>query len=372
MCAVKPLCIGVIVCSLAGFAGCDSAPDGQLEARGRLAADEATTSDSPVVLAHSNSAEAFDEAGELTAWASHVVDFSTQYNNLYWSAQEALGPPDTFSYGYPTAWAPAPRNGTREWITVGYEVPVYAHAVTVRETDGNGFLFQVDVVDLDGLPHTVWAGTDPSVPGAPVDLRLDFSPTSFLVAGVRVHVNTDHNTARWEQIDAIALHGTLTSGPDCNSNGLDDALELAAGSASDCNLNDTPDECDPDGDGDGLPDACDACPESDLADTLTVNECETGVANQPVADGCWMSDLLAECAVEAANHGQFVSCVANLTDEWKRAGLLTGQEKGRVQRCAARGFKRCAGRPNSRLERECTNCGNRRGDAGRGQGRKGR
>ncbi len=52
-------------------------------------------------------------------------------------------------------------------------------------------------------------------------------------------------------------------------------------------------------------------------------------------DGCTMADLIAECAEGAANHGDFVSCVAHLTNEWKRAGLITPQEKGAIQSCAA-------------------------------------
>jgi len=337
MSEIRALCRRTVVCSLVGLVGCGSATDGQVEALGHRAPSETTASYRPYVLTETLTTKALDGPGELTAWANVLIDFSSQYSVDYWSAAKALGPPDTFNYGFPTAWAPATRNGTREWLTVGFDVPVYAHAVTVRETDGNGFLFQVDVLDLDGTSHTVWADNDPSVPGAPFDLRLDFTATNFLVAGVRVHVNTDHNFSRWEQIDAIALHGTLASQADCNLNGLDDSVELAAGEASDCDLNGVPDDCDSDGDADGLPDACDACPDSNLAEVLTLNGCETGVANLPLEDGCWMADRLAECKVEAANHGQYVRCVAHRTNTWKRDGLLTGQEEGRVQRCAARG-----------------------------------
>ena len=48
-----------------------------------------------------------------------------------------------------------------------------------------------------------------------------------------------------------------------------------------------------------------------------------------------MSDLIAECAEGASNHGQFVSCVSQLTNEWKSAGLITGQEKAMIVVCAA-------------------------------------
>ena len=91
-----------------------------------------------------------------------------------------------------------------------------------------------------------------------------------------------------------------------------------------------------DSDDDGGPDDEDACPDSDLSETVIIDGCDSGVGNLLFEYGCTMAGLIAACADGAANHGQFVSCVAHLTNEWKRAGLITGQEKGRIQSCAAR------------------------------------
>ena len=44
---------------------------------------------------------------------------------------------------------------------------------------------------------------------------------------------------------------------DCNHNGIDDPLDISAGTSQDCDVNDIPDECEYDNDGDGLIDACD-------------------------------------------------------------------------------------------------------------------
>ena len=90
-----------------------------------------------------------------------------------------------------------------------------------------------------------------------------------------------------------------------------------------------------DGDGDGVPDDEDACPESILTETIVIDDCDSGVGNMLFDDGCTMADLIAECADNAKNHGGFVSCVAHLTNEWKQAGLITGKEKGAIQSCAA-------------------------------------
>ncbi len=92
----------------------------------------------------------------------------------------------------------------------------------------------------------------------------------------------------------------------------------------------------PDSDDDGVPDDEDACPDSNLTATIVIDDCDSGVANLLFEDGCTMADMITECADGAVNHGQFVSCVAHLTNEWKRAGLITGEEEGRIQSCAAR------------------------------------
>ena len=62
----------------------------------------------------------------------------------------------------------------------------------------------------------------------------------------------------------------------------------------------------------------------------------TGVPNTLFANGCTMSDLIAQLAAAARNHGAFVSAVAHLTNQWVQDGLITGQQKGAIQSAAAR------------------------------------
>lgn len=143
-----------------------------------------------------------------TRYASTVLGFSSQYSAGNWSAAQALGEPNTFTYGdRVTAWAPSPRNGSLEFITVGFTTPIYASGAAIRETYGNGFVYKIDVLDLaDGL-HTVWTGTDPSQPGSPVDFMPTWPQTPYLVKGLKIYTDTDHNLSTWEEIDAIELHG---------------------------------------------------------------------------------------------------------------------------------------------------------------------
>jgi len=91
-----------------------------------------------------------------------------------------------------------------------------------------------------------------------------------------------------------------------------------------------------DTDGDGVPDDEDECPESILDSTVVIDSCDSRVANEFIDDECTMSDMIVECADDAENHGKFVSCVAHLTNNWKKDRLIKGKEKGAIQSCAAK------------------------------------
>ena len=72
-----------------------------------------------------------------------------------------------------------------------------------------------------------------------------------------------------------------------------------------------------------------------IVNDIVIDGCETGVANQTLADGTTMQDKIDACAAKAGNHGAFVSCVAHLTNDWMATGLITESEKSAIQQCAA-------------------------------------
>lgn len=86
-------------------------------------------------------------------------------------------------------------------------------------------------------------------------------------------------------------------------------------------------------DGDGVPDGADQCLGSDRSATVVIDGCDSGVANTVFGDGCRISDAIAACP--SGNHGQFVSCVAALTNGYKASGLITGAQAGAIRSCAA-------------------------------------
>lgn len=161
-------------------------------------------------------------------------------------------------------WSPSSLDGTKEAIHVRFDTPLYANGAIIRELSGHGMVYQVDVVqNSNNALHTVWTGSDPTLPGAPRDFVVTWATTTYLVKGLRIWVDTDTAPAAPEQIDSIALRGRTAPGdarerrvfsspisPDVDQDGLPDNLEKARGS----NPND------PDTDGDSLLDGQDPFP----------------------------------------------------------------------------------------------------------------
>jgi hypothetical protein len=92
----------------------------------------------------------------------------------------------------------------------------------------------------------------------------------------------------------------------------------------------------PDADGDGFADDEDCNPNSITTPTIVIGGIDTGVANHLFPTGCTSSDLIAQIAAGATNHGSFVSGVSHLTNEWKDDGLISGKDKGAIQSAAAK------------------------------------
>jgi hypothetical protein len=78
--------------------------------------------------------------------------------------------------------------------------------------------------------------------------------------------------------------------------------------------------------------AADIC--SQPSATVVIDGCDTGVPNAPTSNSCVAS--VVQTCTGAANHGGYVSCMTHVTSDLVRAGIVTGQQKAKIQSCAAR------------------------------------
>ncbi len=73
--------------------------------------------------------------------------------------------------------------------------------------------------------------------------------------------------------------------------------------------------------------------------TFTFGRCTTSQPDVMLANGAMLNDQARvwyrDCAAGASNHGQFVSCVAQTANAAVKEGLISGAQKGAVQKCAA-------------------------------------
>jgi hypothetical protein len=133
-------------------------------------------------------------------------------------------------------------------------------------------------------------------------------------------------------IEAKNPRATVTYGP--NPNPQDSDGDMVVDVCDNCPSTANPDQADADGDEVG--DECDICPESNLDSTVTIADCDSGIENEFLGDGCTMNDLIAQCGDTATRHWGFVFCVGRLAKVWQREELIAWRERWPIMRCAMR------------------------------------
>ena len=81
-----------------------------------------------------------------------------------------------------------------------------------------------------------------------------------------------------------------------------------------------------DSDGDGVIDADDACPDSDLGPTIVIGGVDTGVDNEPLGDGCTIADLIDAILAADPSTADVVQFLVALRAE----EIITGQDLGAI------------------------------------------
>lgn len=103
---------------------------------------------------------------------------------------------------------------------------------------------------------------------------------------------------------------------------------------NDFDLDGLGDACDDDDDNDGVNDDIDNYPNSDISGTFIIDGCDSGVENILIDNsGTRISDLIMKIRDESNSNGEFSRDVAHLTNDWKKEGLISGEEKEAIMGC---------------------------------------
>ena len=192
----------------------------------------------------------------------------------------------------------------------GVDPTIIIPAVSVSLADGNAIKAQLGI----GVHGNV---------GVNMSVRAGADPNGFALLNAPNPVQLGSSISHW---DPIASPNLLME-PAINAN-LTHTGDMTLAQFRDIGWY-------PDADLDMVPDDQDACLGSDLAPTVVIDGCDSGVANPLSADGCTISDHIAQCAAGAGNHGGFVSCVTHYTNTLKKNGTISGADKGAIQTCAS-------------------------------------
>jgi hypothetical protein len=153
----------------------------------------------------SSSVPVSEDNPTISQWGASA-SASSEYGSSGWTAEQAIGVPDTTGCAdYTTAWASASAD-TVEWLQLTYVTPVHATQVITHITYNPSYVTKVELIDTNGKYHTVYTA-QPSQMTCPAELAVSFDKTSYLVTGVKITV--DQTTLNsWNEIDAVQLIGT--------------------------------------------------------------------------------------------------------------------------------------------------------------------
>lgn len=212
------------------------------------------------------------------------------------------------------------QQGLIDWKTFDFDVQtgtlILRHFASV---DGPGGLFPDKLIKKATNVDPLSFNPNPSSPGNPPMTTVVFAPCDLDRDG---DCDADDHTLLTKTIGECEDGENYNELADADHDGCVTPIDEEILASSDS-------------DNDGILGFNDACPRSDLRTTVVIDSCDSEVINTLQSTGCTISDLIARCAEGVNNHGQFVSCVAQLTNDLKADGTITGEQKGAIQSCAA-------------------------------------
>jgi len=146
---------------------------------------------------------------QLTEAREEIASFTGMIRTgSAWSIQQILGAPDTFAPGdRSTAWASESQDSQREWIILEFPQQVDLAKIVVHETYNPGAIDRIAVVDFTGLETDIWSGKDPTPATAAMGKSTFTFKNSIRTRRIKLYLDSPA-VPGWNEIDAVALHGT--------------------------------------------------------------------------------------------------------------------------------------------------------------------
>lgn len=255
-------------------------------------------------------------------------------------------PAQTFSAQWINAWASMNSQGPggHSWTKYATEVNGNGDFVLNLLADNCSWIY------LDGT-LVGFQGTSQTKPAPSYPVSMDGTHTlEFIIydggglAGGMFRLETNTGTVFQDSDDdgltdpEEVLYNTDPNNPDSDGDGISDGDEVDQGTdPNEPNVTDT--------DLDGILDDADACVNSILSTTVTINGNDSGVTNTVSENGCSLADTFdAACSDVAGNHGRFVSCVAHTANALRKAGAISNRESSSLVRAAAQSNEKSKGK----------------------------
>ncbi|MEQ8470335.1 MAG: OmpA family protein [Marinoscillum sp.] len=144
-------------------------------------------------------------AQETIVWATSVVDVSSEYSPLEYSAIQALHKPNVLPSGgdNPNAWRPK-TDGRQDFIMVSFDQPIKAKQVAIAESENPGAVSKVYAYDREYNEYTLFELTPRPIPLDSRLLNLFFDDTPYEIYSIKVFIDGEA-VPGYNAIDAIGV-----------------------------------------------------------------------------------------------------------------------------------------------------------------------
>ncbi|HCX21999.1 MAG TPA: hypothetical protein DHN29_08795, partial [Cytophagales bacterium] len=145
------------------------------------------------------------KAQETIVWGTDVVDVSSEYSPLEYSAIQALHKPNVIPAGgdNPNAWRPKTED-RNDFIMVSFDKPIKAKQVAIGESENPGAVTKVFAYDSEYNEYLLFELTPRAIPLESRLLNLFFDMTPYEIYAIRVEIDGEA-VPGYNAIDAIGV-----------------------------------------------------------------------------------------------------------------------------------------------------------------------